>query len=362
MKIIWFVFLFFSFSYTSEIICLVPRNIKNSILPLFSNTIPYTKMKVIIKGVSIENTINMLNQSQNIKFAIVRRDILWQIQQGKESKQKSKYITIGELPYKAQLFLLQNSKDFDIDIDMLKGKTVSIGVLEDKNTKYIKNILNLYQSTYNLFYKSFSYKKSINGLHKGLIDVYFTFLPTLLNIDNIHKQTLFSKEVFSYFENLEIFEINYNGIFSPYILVASEDATDEEIENIIYRLMEKKIFNPITDTRFGIINQYVITHLESVKKALQKESPKINQSINNHFNSICRKYHYGFLKLLREKPLLKKKLQNINNIKQKQKYIKQINKILINIDAHKSKCNLTYLKKRKKEFYILKKTIGSSKL
>lgn len=353
MKIISILYFFVSVVYAKEVVCVVPENIKNVISPLFSQTIAYSRMKVKLQGVAFENTLQLLNR---FKFSIVRRDILWQIQQDKNNIYKNKFITISGLPYKEQLFLIQ--KDTYLDFDMLSDQSISIGLLKDFNTFYIKALSEMYVMKYSLLYKSLSYKASMDALRKKKLSAYFSFLPTSVLFKDIHVQRLFRKEIIQYFDNLGIFEINYSGIYSPYVVIASLDASDEEIENMIYRLMEREIFSPITDRRFGPINPYVITQVENVKKVLQKnqiETPKVSFSVD--MNSHCNQYHYGFLKLLREKPRIKKVLKQKYGLKNQKKYLKKMNTLLLTVDANQKTCDMHFLSDKRKQFFRLKEKI-----
>jgi len=351
MKIIWISFLLASLSCGKQVVCLIPENLKSQIVPIFTNTSIYNHIKINVQEVSFENTLLNFMQSNEIKFAIVRRDILWQIQQHKKYGQKDNFFILSQLPYRAQLYLL--TKDKTSEIKMLSNQMISVGNIKDENNNYLKSLLELYQLKYNVFYKSYAYKQSLHALKKDAIDAYFTFLPQDLSIDNnFHAQKSFSKEVIQYFEDLEIFEIDYTGIFTPYMLVASIKANDEEIENMIYRLMERELFNPVTDQRYGVIDKYLMRHIESAKIALQKTG-------RNKGSKICREYHYGFLKLLRLKPKLKKKLRYFYST-EKELYLKQINDILIAIDAHKEECDLGYLENKKKQFLTVEKKIKNA--
>jgi len=351
MKILWFLLWYLSTLYTKDIICIVPSNMENNIKSIFSTTIEYSKMKVIIHAINQDNTVDSLEKTKNAKFAVVRRDVLAQLQ-------TNTYVTISELPYSAQLSLFQNNETFDIDIDELLKKRISSGSIEDKNSGYLKKIFNFYGMKYNVFYQSYTYEKSIKLLKNGAIDAYFTFLPQDMKTKGIHRQTLFSKDTIGIFDKLGIFNLKYDGIYSPYVLISSVRASDEEIENIIYRLMEKNIFVPITDVRFGPINQYIIIHIKSVKNALQKRQlKKVAQPVKRYINKICRRYHYSFLKLLRKKPQLKKILSKVSSEIKRKIYLKQINTILLLIDKHKTECDFKFLKKEKKKFLNIEKKI-----
>lgn len=350
MKILLFIYLWLSFLCANEVVCVVPQNIKKQFEPLFSKDISYSHMKVILKEIESENTIHGLNKFESAKFAIVRRDIAWQIQQ---SENNVTFITMSELPYRAQLYFIQ--KNTYLDLDMLSHKTISIGLLDDLDSYYLKELLDLYEIKYSVKYKSLSYNQSLDALKNSNIDGYFTFLPSIIP-DDVHIQTLFREKTVEYFDGLGIFKIDYTGIYSPYILVSSLDATDEEIESMIYRLIEKEIFDPMTDRRYGRINEYVVVHLDSVKNALYQMQIR-QQAQPVKINPVCRKYHYGFLKLLREKPKLKKYLKQKYSFVKQKKYIKRINVILLKLDNHKDRCDLNFFAEEKEKFQKLQEKI-----
>ena len=316
-------------------------------------------IKITLKQISHENSVTELNVSQNIKFAVLRRDILWQIQNNKYNNLKSKYITVALLPIKAQLYLYLTNRN--ANFDFLLGDKVSIGKLEDRNGGYLKSILDIYDLRYSVLFKSLSYQKSIDALKNGAIDAFFFFSPKMKKIDSLYRQTMFSAKIISYFDNLGIFDIDYDGVFSPYVLIAAADIKDQEIEAVLYRLMEKKMFEPITDIRYGKINQKIFQHLEHVKEVLETKKDKKNQKNNrNKTFKVCKTYHYGFLKLLRKKPYLKKKLEFLHDSLQRRAYTKQIDDILLSIDMHKDICDLVFLRHKEDEFNAVEKRIYES--
>ena len=335
--------------------CVVPYNVAAKVKPLFKNKIAYSKLHIKIREVSDNKKALKYLKNKEAKFAIVRRDVLWQMQQEVDDL-KDSYIVIAEMPFFEMLYLVQNVDSFDIDLESLGKKRVSIGGLGELANLYLKTLMSMFKMKNNIFYKSIDYKKSIKQIREGTLDAYFGFLLPCKESADLHFQTLFSEKTVAYFRSNDIFNINYNGIASPYILVASSTADDEEIENIIYRLMEKDIFVPVTDERFGVINRYVLNHLEQVKKVLAHVyKSNSNQVIETSQRSKkCRKYHYGFLKLLRQKPAWKKKLKKLGNPKKRKELIKSFNKILVQIDEQKDRCNLKFLNMQKRKFNRLK--------
>lgn len=335
--------------FSKSINCVVPYNIVTKVKPLFKDKIAYNKLHINIQTtLDNEKALKYLVNKEKVKFAIIRRDVLWHIQQTKGDF-KNNYILISELPFYSMLYLVQSLKNFDIDLDALVKKQVSIGSLGDISKVYLKDLLNNHNIKNRTLYKSIDYLKSIKQIEKGKLDVYFGFLLPTEESDDFHFQTLFSEQTIKYFKNKNIFNVDYNGIYSPYVLVASLEADDKEIESIIYRLMEKEIFTPVTDERFGIINRYVFNHLDQVKKSLKNiyESNMEKVAKFKHESKVCREYHYSFLKLLRQKPAWKKKLKRLVNPQKRKELIKAFNKILLQIDKEKSSCNLKFLNGKK---------------
>jgi len=338
--------------------CMVPYNVAAKVKPLFKNKIAYSKLRIKIREVSDNKKALTSLKNKEAKFAIVRRDVLWQMQKGIDDV-KDSYIVIAEMPFSDMLYLVQNVDSFDIDLESLREKRVSIGELGEFANLYLKTLMTKFKMKNNVFYKSIDYKKSIKQIREGTLDAYFGFiLPSKESVD-LHFQTLFSEKTVAYFRENNIFNVDYNGIASPYILVASGTADDEEIENIIYRLMEKDIFVPVTDERFGVINRYVLNHLEQVKKVLADMYKRNSNEVKeiSQRSKKCRKYHYGFLKLLRQKPAWKKKLKRLGNLKQEKMYLEELNSVLLRIDKEKSFCDLEFLKKEKNRFREIKNKI-----
>lgn len=353
--------LLWSYGFSKPIICVVPKTLDANVKSIFKKRIAYSNLKMSIKTVdNNQKALEDLIMDSKVKFAMVRKDILWQLQQENKGLWKNKYITISLLPYKAKLYLIQNKKNFDLDIDLLSEKNISIGEIGEGNSYYLKEMLSLFGMKHNISYKSYSYQKSIKALQDESINAYFGFLPISIEPDRLHYQTLFSESTIEYFKMKDIFKIDYNGIFSSYVLIASLEANDEEIENVIYRLMEKEIFAPEIGERFGQINRYVLNHLEEVKTSLTKHNLKKKQTSTSGVKSKkCRKYHYGFLKLLRQKPNLKKKLKRLEDTSKRKRYLKEMDAILIYIDKHKKRCSLEVLNNQKRKFKKLKQKINS---
>ena len=356
----FFIFILLSlFGFSRTIDCMVPREIIKKVQPLFKETILYNKLKVNVKATQDDKeALRYLVDETKAKFAIVRRDVLWQIDQNK-SALKDSYILISELPFEAMLYLVQGVDSFDMDLDSLEKKKVSVGNLGEANNFYLKALLKKSRIRNTVLYKSIGYKKTIQALKKEKIDAYFGFLLPCKESNDLHFQTLFSEETEAYFKNMRIFNVDYNGIASPYVLVAAALADDEEIESMMYRLMEKELFVPVTYKGFGPINRYVLNHLEQVKIVLKStyEKNKNNEEQSRQvdvLSKVCRKYHYGFLKLLRQKPAWKKKLKRLGDPKRRTKLIKAFNRILLDLEAKKEQCDLTFLKVQKMKLQRLK--------
>ena len=346
--------------------CAVPQNMFSLLTPIFEEEIDYTKMSIILKAYKSNKKALQALKEPPVKCAVVRADVLLRLQEEKFKwgKIKDGYITIGTLPYVSRLYLVQAEDAYDIDLDSLNAKRVSIGSLGEGNAYLLKDLLHLNNLDYAIQYKGIPYKKSLLDISKGKLDAYFGFLPPSLENSHFHFQTTFSTEVTGYLEQQIAFGVNYNGTKVPYVLVVDKNASDEEIENIIYRLEEKQMFSPQTDERYGTVNRYVIQHLEQIQLALntQKVSTPTQTYTPRVSSEQCLTYHYGFLDLLRRKPPLKKKLRIIkrkkpSRYKKAKEYLRQIETVLLNIDAKKHTCDKEILREKTKRFKGIEKNV-----
>jgi len=118
MRSIGFILIFLLSSeilFSKALECAVPVEIASEAKGLLKKTIPYTQLKVKIKKVSTQlGALKALTSNPKVKFAMIRRDVLWQIQNEKYPQPKlQNYITISTLPYLTQLFLIQTNDKFD---------------------------------------------------------------------------------------------------------------------------------------------------------------------------------------------------------------------------------------------------------
>jgi len=351
--------------------CAVPKNVVSTMAPLFSEKIAYTKLKVHIKSYANNKKALEALQEKKVKFAVVRSDILWQLHKEafKSTHLKDTYIGISILPYFANLYLVQSNEYYDIDVEDLKNKDVSTGVLGEENGYLLKSLLKLTQTEYKVHYKSIAYVNSIKSIEHNTLDAFFGFLPSSYENDSFHFQTIFSNKSTAFMEKMGCYKVDYDGIHVPYMLIADKNATDEEIENMIYRLEEKNIFSAQTDERYGPVNRYVLQHLEQVQLALNAQAAKVasqkrDESIKAPMvvSKTCLKYHYGFLDLLRRKPGLKKKLRYIKNkrpshYKQAKEYLRNIEMVLLNIDAEKHTCDKSILEEKTRKFKSIERSV-----
>ncbi|MCF6244150.1 MAG: hypothetical protein L3J43_03885 [Sulfurovum sp.] len=344
--------------FAKTIDCVVPFDIALKVKPFFEESEAYSKLKMSVQTVADDKAaLTSLSLEDNVKFAVVRKDVLWQVAQEKNALSRS-YILMSELPLFALLYLVQKEEYFDMDLVSLAHKKVSIGSLGSANNVYLKTLLKKKKLHHRILYKSVPFDASIKALKTGEIDAYFGFLFTEKESSTLHFQTLFSKETVDYFKSKGIFDIDYNGITSPYVLVASKRADDEEIESVIYSLMKKGIFVPVTYGGFGPINRYVLNHVEQVKiaLALRYKSNTHKTKEQEYRTKMCREYHYGFLRLLRQKPAWKKKLKRLGNPQERTRLINVFNSILLETEEQKDSCDLKYLKVQIIKFNTLKKT------
>ena len=354
--------LFFVQAEAKRLRCAVPEALYHDIDTLFKEKITYTKLQVKVIAYPDNKKALLAVKEGKSKFAVVRSDILWRLHEHRlrwEGFSES-YITIATLPYQSHLYLVQDKEHGDINIDSLNKKQVSVGSIGEANGYLLKSILALNHMRYQIAYKSIPLKTSMKAIKFNELDAFFGFLPSMLESTNFHFQTLFSDQTTRYLESQEIYTVDYNGIHLPYILVAANDVTDEEIENVIYRLEERGIFTPQTDEQYGEMNLYLLQHLEQVKLALDARAPIITPSKNSYIPHVlseaCLSYHYGFLDLLRRKPRLKKKVWRLGN-KKARSYLREIEQILLAIDRKKHTCDHRFLEEKTAAFKSIEQNI-----
>jgi len=348
-----------------NVLCAIPKNIHSKLSHIFEEPIDYTHIQIVTKAYPDNKKTLQSLQDKKVKFAIIRSDILWYLQQGsfKWSHLKENYITIGTLPYKAQLYLVRSGEYYDMDVENLKTKQVSVGSIGESNAYLLKSLLNLNHEKYTVHYKSIPYQDSLQAIEDNEIDAFFGFLPPSFENDSFHFQSIFSEQTTHYLEDQELYTINYDGIHISYTLIASKYASDEEIENVIYRLEERGIFEPQTDEHYGLVNRYVLQHLAQIRLVLHARAA---QQVSTHAprisSQVCLKYHYGFLDLLRRKPAMKKKLRFIKGRYPKRytnakKFFYEAENILLKIDAQKQMCDLHFIQQKKNRFQHIEKNI-----
>jgi len=347
-----------------------PKEIYEEIAPLLKENIAYENLKITCTKVN--SNIDALKKIKDLKseFAVVRADILYYITYFTNDYRRLKdtYIVLSKLPYNAQLYLLQSKEKPEIYLDELKYKKVSIDNLGNSST-LLKQILNMYGVSFYLDYKALSIEDSLEALSSGKIDAYFGFIRKFKQHQQYNVQSVFSKETIEYLKkNPNGLEVGDYEVHVPYVLIAHKETSDKEIESIIYTLKKKKLFSAITTTKYGMINSYLMQHLREVEKVIAKEEraklsiPKDSMVRKIESNTqICKKYHYGFLKLLRRKPSIKKVLKRVrtNYNKQGKLLLKRMNKILIDIDDKRESCDMKFLKEKKYEFWNIEKKIKS---
>lgn len=357
MKKFIILFIFFQvFSSAKNFICAVPIQMKKEISTLFSPSLHYGGNMIKTKIYPNNKSALQALAYGKANFAIVRADILWHIQLGSLNwhNLKGQYLNIASLPYIANLYLIQSFEKYDIDLIDLKNKKVSINTLGDANNVLLKSLLALFDIQYNIHYKSIPYNESLSEIEKHNIDAFFGFLPQRSENTNFHFQNIFSSKSMSFMQSTPCYQVDYDGIHTHYMLIANKEASDKEIESIIYILEKKGIFDASTDESYGPVNRYVIQHLTQVRRLIKEEEDKKNQMQQKSYqadNPLCLKYHYGFLDLLRRKPALKKKLQTIkqkysNRYLEAKKSLQKIEKILISIDKEKDFCNMKSLEQK----------------
>lgn len=200
MKYVFYLLFMLSSLYAKNVVCAIPKNIHTILSPLFQKPIDYTHMQVITQ--TYPDNIKTLQALENkkAKFAIIRSDILWHLQKGifKEGALRKSYITISTLPYMAQLFLVRSGEYYDMDLENLKEKTVSVSSIGEENGYLFKSLLGLYDMAYGVHYKSLDFRASLQSIKNNEIDAFFGFLPPSLENDTFHFQSIFSEQTTSF--------------------------------------------------------------------------------------------------------------------------------------------------------------------
>ncbi len=357
------IFLTSYFFASNNITCLVPNVLYNKIATIFKAPILYNKTNITTKkykstGDAIKKIVN-----SEAKCAIVRSDILYRIKNKylyQDNNTTQGYIVLSRLPYTAKLYLVRPSVYNDINLRNLMGMTVSVDRITEDNVWALKALLGSAKS-HKIRYVSIPFTKSLKKMDKNEIDAYFGFLDESQENDLYHFQSHFTNSETNAINKEHLYLLDFNSIKVPYFIVTSKNTTDKEIEALLYRLAEKDLLTPITNKRYGKADSYLPLHLEQVKLALNERYKKESDAHADGYrssiiSSVCMTYHYGFLKLLRQKPLLKKRLGHSMNRRAKAVFYR-LDNILVKIDAHKYECDLAYLKRQKKQFSDLSKQL-----
>ena len=348
----FFIFLnLLSFLHAQKLRCIVPSNMLSTMEEMFKPSQTTKETQVILSAYPKDSDIFI--SLMHVEFAIVRADILFDYQETyyKTSQYTNQtYMALTALPYNAQLFLIQDNYTNPLTLASLKDKTISIGNFKKHNNLLIKALLTPHKLTYNVHLKSIPYADSLMSLKRHKIDAFFGFLPEFFENDNFNFQKGFTKETPDYLKQQKVYKINDTGIQVPYILIANQQNSQEEIKAMIYLFLKQGLFDPITQSLYGPINQEVKRHIAEIQANLKTPIRTITQEVKRQRKDPdCKAYHYGFLNLLRQKPALKKSFRR-HPSKRAKRYLYGIESILKSIDAEKSKCNLDTLLKYKKKF------------
>lgn len=331
---------------------LLPR--MQSVLP---KRIGYTGMSVKTMTVDTNRDALLSLREHRADFALVRSDILWHLQR-KEllwGNLTQEYITLSTLPFFSTLYLVQSAQNYDAYLSDLSGKRISVGSMGEGNGHMLKTLMRLLGAPFRIHYLSVRYASSLVKIRKGELDGFLGFLPSAFENDDFHFQTLFSREVTEWAKAEPYLKVDYDGIHVPWTIVAATWASDEAIENVLYSLSSRKIFSPQTDGRYGTVDRYVNQHMNQVRfalrlraeqeaKAQMEEEPLPSKG---RMGRVCLQYHYGFLKLLRRKPHLKRRARRSVAAR---KILGQLESILIAIDRKKNSCDLSYLRSESDRF------------
>ena len=341
----------------------VPSEVFQEVKEVFEEKISYSDLKITSN--MVQNNMSALKKIQNSKskFAVIRADVLYDVSHRSDRHEglQSSYIVLSKLPYRAQLYLLQNKNASEIYLDELKHKKVSIGVLGNGNSQILKHVLSMYGISFYVDYTALNVKDSLEEISTGRVDAFFGFLREFKQYQAYNTQTVFSKRTVDYLKaDAKGLEVGDYEIHVPYLLVASKNTSDEEIENVIYRLKKKKLFSPITDTKYGMIDLYLVQHLREVEMTIARE--QYSKIVVPKVTTACKEYHYGFLRLLRRKPSIKKVLKKIKRVrpsyyKKGALLLKDINEILIQIDAKRDSCDMQFLKDEKRRFVNVERKV-----
>jgi len=335
----------------------VPKMLLSRVQSLFPKRIDYTGMSVKMSAVDTNRDALIALQEHRADFALVRSDILWHLQ-NKEllwGNLTQEYIILSTLPSFSTLYLVQPFQNYDAYLSDLSGKRISVGSIGEGNGRVLKKLMHFLGASFRTHYLSVPYASSLVQIQKGKMDGFLGFLPSTSENNDFHFQTLFSREVTEWAKTEPYLKVDYDGIHVPWTIVAATWASDEAIENVLYSLSRRKIFSPQTDGRYGAVDRYVNQHMNQVRFALKLRAEQEAEAETaegllpspRRMGRVCLQYHYGFLKLLRRKPHLKRRARRSVAAR---KILGQIESILIAIDRKKNSCDLSYLRSESDRF------------
>lgn len=352
---------------SGDIVCIVPEAIHGKVVSILKKPVAYNHKKIIVKTYKMtENAIRGLANGKS-KFAIIRSDILYRMENNalyQDTNVSRDYIVLSRLPYNAKLYLVRPGVYHDMDIEALRGKMVSIGKINESNGYLLKTLMG-HSDAYRVNFTSETLKNSLKKMDLNELDGFFGFLDESIENNNYHFQSHFTDKEIEAINKDQLYLTKFNSVFVPYFIIASKHASDEEIETLLYRLEERGFLVPITSERYGRADLYLPHHLEQIKLALEErykhEAEDYEKIYTPHIiSNRCMTYHYGFLKLLRKKPSLKKRLAHRirkGDHKMAKAVFYRLENILIGLDERKYECDLKYLDIQKKLFSDLSKQL-----
>jgi len=213
------------------------------------------------------------------KVAFLRVDMLRKLHKHNENRATPNYKIIGKTLRKSVLYFAGRFKSSPENINVLKHKTLSIGILEDEAGVYLKNILNEHNLNHSLNTVSIDAYRSIRKITAQDIDGIFLFAEQgYKNIIKKYQQS-YPKNMKKLLEQQQDLECNNEYCFMSYYLVASKSLSTQVLQNIYMKtqtILDKK--SPLV----AGLGEYLIG-IEPLSKPLQPfivNKPKNNHSVS----------------------------------------------------------------------------------
>lgn len=348
--------------YARDISCAVTKEVHQDAMLLLDGEMKYTKSNLTTHKQQSNLDALQAVSDNHADFAIVRADVLYAATEQKKPNDYD-YVVISKLPFKAKLFLIQDSSNIDIYLDELQGRLVSVDSLGDSSGHILKEALKPYNIHNSVALKAIDIDKSLDDIYLHKLDVYIGFLRKSPQNNNFNIQTIFSEETISHMKmHPRGTEVGEFDIEVSYMLIARANISNKEAKAIILRLKQQQLFDPPHSNQYGDVNIQLMNNLEDIDKMLVGKKIQKSSSMPVRSGNICISYRHGFLKLLRRKPNIRKVLMRIKREHPKhyhlaKNYMKNLENILLEIDAQKSDCNGEYIQNKREIFLSVEEKI-----